>query len=40
MPFSLALSETELKLLSLSENDKAYVDEMYERYQEEFAYHL
>lgn len=40
MPFSLALSDTELKLLSLSENDKAYVDEMYERYQEEFAYHL
>lgn len=39
MPFSLALSDTELKLLSLSENDKAYVDEMYERYQEEFAYH-
>lgn len=40
MPFSLALSETELKLLSLSENDKSYVDELYEKYQEEFAYYL
>ncbi|GEM_PF-789666 len=40
MPFSLALSEPELKLLSLSENDKSYVDEMYEQYQEEFAYRL
>lgn len=40
IPFSLALSESELKLLSLSENDKSYVDELYEHYQEEFAYHL